>query len=214
MRNSYFSFWVTENWSQYPYRFAVLWLLWVKWLHTNIRIVTFEANEGGKTMSGKCWERWGSSGPYVSFRDTRFAFHVCKGCFVQAHLYLGKRMREDLLKETKEAVSLCTAIKMQREAVQVHLSKNPDNPIDRSGIISGVSSARCYFQNYHHCYHHRSPRRALRASRLKLQMFPSAIKANMWPKLLAAFLLMDQDGLRKVFSMCFPFAPSAIHREG
>lgn len=126
----------------------------------------------------------------------------------------GKKMREDLLKETKEAVSLCTTIKMQCEAVQVHLSKNPDNPIDRSGIISGVSSAQCYFQNYHHCYHHRSPHHALRTSRLKLQMFPSAIKANMWPKLLAAFLLMDQDRLRKVFSMCFPFAPSAIHGGG
>lgn len=74
------------------------------------------------------------------------------GCFVQAQLYLGKRVMKDVLKVTKETDSLCMATKMQCKSGQAHLFKNPDNPIDQSGIISRDRSAQCYFQNRH--YHH------------------------------------------------------------
>lgn len=132
-------------------------------------------------------------------------FRLHNACFVQAQLYLGKRVVEDVLKETKETDSLCTATKRQYEADQAHLLKNPDNPIDQSGITSRVRTAQCYFQNCH--YHHQSSPHALQMSSLNPQMFPGTLKANMWHKLLAAFPLMDQDGLKKVFSICFPFAP-------
>lgn len=139
-----------------------------------------------------------------------FDFHLHDGRFVKAELYLGKSVMEDVLKATRETDSLCTATKVQCEAGQFHLLKNPDNPIHQSGIISRVRSAQCYFQNSY--YHHKSPAHALQMSSSNPHMFPGTLKVNTWHKLFAAFPLVDQDGVKKVFSICFPFAPSWIHR--
>lgn len=43
-------------------------------------------------------------------------------------------------------------------------------------------------------------------------MFLGSLKVHMWHKLLAAFPLMDQDGLKKEFGTCFPFAPPPTQR--
>lgn len=116
---------------------------------------------------------------------------------------------EDVLKEIEETDTLCTATKMQCEAVQTHFLKNADNTIDQSGIMSGVRSAQCYFQNC--LYHHQFPSHALQMSSVNPQMFPGTLKANMWHQLLASVPLRAQDGLKKVFSICFPCAPSLMH---
>lgn len=117
---------------------------------------------------------------------------------------------EDILKEIKETDTLCTTTKMQCEAGQTHFLRNADNLIDQSRIISGVRSAQCYFQNC--LYHQQLLSHVLQMSSLNPQMFPGTLKANMWQQLLAGFPLRAHDGLKKVFSMCFPCGPSPTHR--
>lgn len=117
---------------------------------------------------------------------------------------------EDVLKEIKETDALCTVTKMQCEAGQTHFLKHADNPIDQSGIISGVRSAQSYFQSC--LYQHQLPSHVLQMSSLNPQMVPGTLKANMWQQLLAGFPLMAQDGPEKVFNTCSPCAPSLMHR--
>lgn len=170
-------------------------------LYANIiKIVVFEPNKKAKATSETL----------TTARQSWPLYFLHSHPDNMTSIYLGKRVMENVLKEIKETDTLCAGTKMEYEAGQTHFLKNADNPIDQSGIISGVRSAQSYFQKC--VYHHQFPSHVHQMSSLNPQMFPGTLKANMWHQLLAGFPLMAQDGLKKVFSICFPCAPSWIHR--
>lgn len=177
-------------------------------LYANIiKIVIFEPDKRGKATSGKCYQQRGNPRPFISFGATRWVWFSfaqwppCAGPAPPGNGANGRCGKGD--QRSGLPLHCCTNAEWSWPGspfnkmlitllIRVGLYQGPDQP----RVISRTAfSAPC------------SPN-----IQWEPQMFLGSLKVHMWHKLLVAFPLMDQDGLKEVFGTCFPFAPSPAHR--